>query len=426
MPTIRLNARAIDALTPTPRKQVDYFDAQIRGLSLRISPSGTKTWILIYRAQTATGAKLRRLSLGRYPALSLADARAEAMQRQAEIMKDGADPAKEKRKVGQVLTVDNMAAVYLNKHARINKRSWRKDEAILSQDILPVIGRLSPREVERAHIEQILDRVAARGTTTQQNRVFEIVRGVFNWATGLYVDVPPTFGMKKRIRETPRERNLSSSELRAIWECIEADKTGKNGRPAIITEPVAIALRLLLVTGQRVSEVSQAEKAEFDLKDGVWTIPGARAKNGRSHRVPLSPLAKALIERACLLSLDSDFLFPSTVRTKRGEAGEAPITPTSLNYALRKATRSVRLTNVRPHDFREAAATGMMFLGVPEPHVGAVLNHVRANVTARHYARHSFEREKRQALEMWARHLETLIQMSQLDSDNTVVSQALS
>ncbi|MGI9485158.1 MAG: integrase arm-type DNA-binding domain-containing protein, partial [Geminicoccaceae bacterium] len=179
-------------------KQIDYFDSHTRGLSLRISPSGTKTWMLIYRAQTAAGPKLRRLSLGRYPALSLADARAEATRRQAGIMRDGTDPAAEKKKVDQVITVLDMAEVYLAKHARINKRSWRKDEAILQQDILPIIGKLSPREVERAHIEKILDRVAARGTTTQQNRVFEIVRGLFNWATGLYVDVPPTFRMKKR------------------------------------------------------------------------------------------------------------------------------------------------------------------------------------------------------------------------------------
>ena len=413
---MRLNARAIDALAPTEGKQVDYFDAQTRGLSLRVSPSGTKTWMLMYRAQTATGPKLRRLSLGRYPALSLADARAEATQRQAAIMKDGADPALEKKKINQVLTVGDMASVYLDKHARINKRSWRKDEAILSQDILPVIGKLAPREVERAHIEQILDRVAARGTTTQQNRVFEIARGVFNWATGLYVDVPPTFGMKKRIKEMPRERNLSSSELKALWECIEADKTGKNGRPAIITEPISIALRLLLVTGQRVSEVSQAEKAEFDLQEKVWTIPASRAKNGRSHRVPLSPLAGELLGQAWQLSLGSDFLFPSSVKTKRGEAGEAPITPTSLNHALRNATRCIGLVNVRPHDFREAAATGMMFLGVPETHVSAVLNHVRATVTARHYARHSFEREKREALKIWARHLETLIPNARHDA----------
>jgi integrase len=135
------------------------------------------------------------------------------------------------------------------------------------------------------------------------------------------------------------------------------------------------------------SEVSQAEKAEFDHTDDIWTIPGVRAKNGRSHRVPLSPPAKALVERAWLLSLDSDFLFPSPVSTKKGDPGEAAITLTSLNYALRKATRSVDLTDVR-----------------------------RATVPARHYPRHSFEREKREALEMWARHLETLIPCGRLGS----------
>lgn len=409
MPTIRLNARAIDALTPMAGKQIDYFDSHTRGLSLRISPSGTKTWMLIYRAQTAVGPKLRRLSLGRYPTLSLADARAEATGRQAGIMRDGADPAAEKKKVDQAITVLDMAEVYLAKHARINKRSWRKDEAILEQDILPIIGKLSPREVERPHIEKILDRVAARGTTTQQNRVFEIVRGLFNWATGLYVDVPPTFRMKKRIKEQPRERNLSSNELRSIWESIEANQIGKNGKPAILTEPVSIALRLLLVTGQRVSEVSQAAKDEVDLSEMVWTIPGHRAKNGRSHRVPLSSLAARLAGRAWELSGNSSFLFPSPVRTMRGESGEAPIGSTSLNYALRKALRRVGIIDVRPHDFRESVATGMMFLGVPEAHVGAVLNHVRPTVTARHYARHSFEREKRQALEIWAKHLEVVV-----------------
>ena len=365
-----------------------------------MSPKGTRNWVLFYRAQTANGRKLRRLTLGRFPALSLADARVEAHRHQSEVAKDGADPAADKRRQSQVITVADMAQVYLDKHARVNKRSWRKDEAILEQDVLPVIGRPHPKEVERAHIETILDRVAARGATTQQNRVFEIVRGLFNWGTGLYVDVPPTFGMKKRVKEQPRERNLTNHEVRTIWHGLTVARRGLNGRAAIISEPVAIALKLLLVTGQRSSEVSQATKAEFDLDGQTWTIPGDRAKNGRSHRVPLSNLAVGLVQRAVEPSGRGPCLFPSPVRTKRGAAGTCPIGNTAPNHALDKVLAEAGLHDIRPHDFREFVATGMMGLSIPEQHVGAVLNHARTSITAKHYARHAFEAEKRAALDM--------------------------
>ena len=208
--------------------------------------------------------------------------------------------------------------------------------------------------------------------------------------------------MKKRIKEKSRERCLTPKEITKIWKALETPEIGKSGRRLYTTEPVAIILKLLLLTAQRSSEVSQAKVQEFDLNNEVWTIPAERVKNGRSHRVPLSKLAAGLVKQAIGLNGGSEFLFPSPTTTPKRRAGEAPVIPTACNNALSKILENENLENITPHDFRETAATGMMVLGIPEQHVAAVLNHARTSVTAKHYARHSFEKEKRIALNAWA------------------------
>ena len=409
MPTIKMTTRTLESIKPVSGKQIDYFDANTSGLHLRVSPKGTKTWAYFYRAQTRNGSKQRRFTLGRFPALSLADARIQAFEQYRNIQVNGADPAFEKAKVVQIVTMNDMAAAYILRHAKPNKKSWKEDERNLRKNVLPVIGKLHPRDVQRQHIETILDRIADRGATTMQNRVFALLSGMFNWGVGVYIDVPPTYGMKKRIKEKSRERCLTPEEITKIWKALETAEIGKSGRRLYASEPVGIILKLLLVTAQRSSEVSQARVSEFDLKNKVWMIPAERVKNGRSHRVPLSNLAISLVQRAIELSDGSDFLFPSPTTTPKRRAGETAVIPTACNNALRKIVEKENLENITPHDFRETVATGMMLLGLPEQHVAAVLNHTRSSVTAKHYARHSFENEKRAALTAWADHLSELL-----------------
>lgn len=409
MPTMRMTARSLEALKPIPSKQIDYFDASTPGLHLRVSPKGTKTWAYFYRVQTLNGRKQRRFKIGRFPALSLADARDSAREHYRAIQTESADPVTDRQRELQIVTMVDMADAYINKHSMPNKRSWKEDERILKKDVLPLIGSLHPKEVERHHIEIILDKIALRGAKVMQNRVFALLSSMFNWAVGTYVDVPPTFGMKKRIKETPRERCLSSDEIKAIWTTLTVEKMGKSGRRLYVSEPVSLILKLLLVTAQRSSEVSQSKVAEFDLSNQIWTIPAARSKNGRSHRVPLTGVSVELVKRAVILSGESDYLFPSSKAAIHEGKGCRPVIPTAANNALRKIVESLELENITPHDFRETAATGMMFLGVPEQHVGAVLNHTKTSVTARHYARHKYEAEKRAALMKWSNHLLEII-----------------
>lgn len=131
--------------------------------------------------------------------------------------------------------------------------------------------------------------------------------------------------------------------------------------------------------------------------------------------MPLSDFAIEVVKRAISLSGESEYLFPSFPMIKRDGNSDRPVIPTAANTALRKIIDNSGFENITPHDFRETAAEGMMFLGVPEPHVGAVLNHTNTTVTPRHYARLQYEKEKRVALVRWSNHLETLIKQSPLE-----------
>ena len=140
-------------------------------------------------------------------------------------------------------------------------------------------------------------------------------------------------------------------------------------------------------------------------------MPADRTKNGRLHRLPLTPCVWSYVDKAISLSGDSFWLFPSPVISRDGTpAGMKPIGPTSLNHALSKISKSCGLTDLRPHDFRELMATQMASQGVSELHIDTILNHVRGTVIARHYNRYMYEKEKLEAFQIWEKRLEQIIQ----------------
>jgi integrase len=146
--------------------------------------------------------------------------------------------------------------------------------------------------------------------------------------------------------------------------------------------------------------------AEFDLNDEkVWTIPPERSKNNRAHRVPLSPLALSIVQTAMDLTGDSPWLFPS-------RTGAEHITPHAVSHAMRNARLgdqpSIALDNITPHDLRRTAASFITSLGVNRVTVAKILNHADGSVTAV-YDRHSYDPEKRHALDAWAARLQEII-----------------
>jgi integrase len=180
-----------------------------------------------------------------------------------------------------------------------------------------------------------------------------------------------------------RERVLTEEEIKALWRAAEK-----------LRAPYGAAVRLLLLTGARLNEVTGARRDELSSDNSLWTIPGSRTKNHRPHPVPLPPLARSLVPNG-----DGAFLF----------GGDRPVTSWSWAKAELDATSGV--TDWRLHDLRRTAATGMAELGVAPHIVEAVLNHVSGHKSgvAGIYNRALYTEEKKAALERWAAHVEGLV-----------------
>src|SRR5215216_4391758 len=280
-------------------ERTDYWDTNVRRLGLRVSPSGHKSWILMYRRE-ADGAK-RRFKLGEYPIVSLAKARADALGALGQVEK-GSDPAGAKQDAKGEPTVEALAKLYIERYAKANRRSWQEDERRIDQNIVPAIGNYKAHLVTSADLIKLHETITERGAPVEANRNIELVRRVYSWAVG-----------KRKVQHNPaerlelnpersRDRVLSEDEIKVFWNGLDG---------LAIEKSTKLVLRLALVTGQRLDEIAGASLKELDFKRAVWTIPGERTKNGITHAVPLSSLAQSLLREAKKDVLPEGYLFPS-------------------------------------------------------------------------------------------------------------------
>ena len=388
---MKLTDRTIRALKPK-RDRYEVWEDNGKGFGLRISPRERKSWIFLYRFD----GKARRMTLGEYPEVTLADAHAKHAHAR-KLLEQGIDPgdadqaAKAERR--QAPTVAHLATEYLEKHAKPNKRSWREDERILNKDVLVQWGRRKARDIKKRDVVILLDVVLERGAPIAANRTLAVIRKMFSFAVGRDIlDASPCVAIAAPAPENRRDRVLTEREIHTFWTTLDE---------ARMTEPMRLALRLQLATAQRKGEVTIAEWSEFDLGNKVWTIPAAKSKNKLTHRVPLSPLALQILKQLKRISGDSRWLFPSP-------HGDKPVIATVIDHAVRKNREVFGIASFTPHDLRRTAASHMTSVGISRLVVSKILNHVESGVTAV-YDRHSYDIEKRHALEMWARKLNTIV-----------------
>src|SRR5215470_9214387 len=197
-------ARWIAAVKPSTQKQVDYFDTKPPALGLRLAPSGRKTWFIMYRS----GGRLRRLTLGTYPALSLAEAREEALSARHTVAKGG-DPATDKQRLSAAPTVEEIATQYVGLYAKIHKKSWREDARLLAKEVLPRWGARKASAISRREVLALLDQIVERGAPILANRCLALLRRLYNWAISReLVDRNPCFQIKAPSPEPQRDRVL--------------------------------------------------------------------------------------------------------------------------------------------------------------------------------------------------------------------------
>ena len=392
MPSARFTARWIQSLRPPEHGQVDYFDTRGigkgRSFGLRVSYGGKKSWFVMYRKD----GKLRRLTIGDYSEYGLKEARDKADGDITAII-EGRDPAAEKQAEKTAETVSELADAYIEKYAKRRKKSWQRDKEILDRDVVPAWGDRKVKDIKRVDVIDLLEAIADRGAGILANRTLAVIRKMYNWGIEReIVENNPCYLVKRPAKENRRERVLTDGEIKKFWKNIKSTNS---------TEPTQIVSKLILVTAQRKGEIINASKTEFDLKGKWWTIPGGRTKNGLSHHVPLSPLAIDLVKHAIKLSGDSKFLFPSPREDK-------PILASAVDMAVRRNRDKFKIDHFTPHDLRRTAASHMTSMGITRLVVSKILNHAESGITAI-YDRHSYDQEKRSAIDSWARKLQTII-----------------
>jgi integrase len=354
--------------------QTDYFDENVSGLALRVSGRGVKTWTLHF----GPASKRVRMTLGRYPSTSLANARALALDAKASIA-DGRDP----RGGSHGMTVGHLVESYVEKHTS-TLRSAVEVKRRLYRNIVPVIGNVKLAEFHRRDATRVIDQIAKRNAPTEASRSFEDLRAMLRWAVSRGdLDHSPIEGMRKPPGSKPRERVLSDDEVRTLW----------NGLPEALarSEQCQRIIKLCLVTGQRVGEIAGMTKTELDLKQRVWRLPGARTKNGHPHSVPLSPLAIELIGLG---------------------VPEGTLPGAAVARLISNAQERFGIAQWSAHDLRRTALTGMAKLGIAPIVLGHIANHrttTKAGMTLSVYVQHAYEKEKREALELWADRLQGII-----------------
>jgi integrase len=336
------------------KPQTDYFDQTVPGLALRVTSGGTKAWTFLY------GTPRRRLTLGRYPAMSLVGARTAAIE------------VREGRTAGSVAA---LAEIYIK--TSNGKRSAPDIERRLRKDILPVIGHIPLRELHRRDVTRVID--AKSSAPIAGRRAFEDIRAMVKWAVSRGdLDHNPIDGMKGPPISKPRTRVLSDDEIRMLWSRLDR-----------LSDGVGQVIKLCLVTAQRVGEVAGLTTKEIDLPKAVWNIPALRTKNGHPHSVPLSRFALEIIA------------------SMRNGVSRAHISSTIYEMQDR-----IGIAHWTAHDLRRTALTKMAELGVAPIVLGHIANHrttTKAGITLGVYVQHAYEREKRGALELWANRLEGII-----------------
>lgn len=361
----------------TNRSRCVLWDDDVRGLGLRIQPSGRKGWILAYRV----AGRKRIIALGAYGILTLEEARKRARREMGRVC-EGKDPMQERIEARSACTTfGDFAKGYLERHAKVRKASWKDDERRINAFLLPAWGRrrldmISSADVVRLHQEigfpttrtkTPTGRAARTARPYEANRVARLVGKMFSVAISLgYLpeDAPNPARKVEMFEEQERDRFVTPEELPRLLKAIRAEPNPW----------IRGAILLQLLTGGRKMEILSARWEDVDWQRGELRIPNT--KNRKIHHIPLSTEAIAIL-RDLPREEGNPHVFP-------GQRAGAHLVSIDKNWrAIRKAAG---LDDVRQHDLRRTCGSYLAAGGASLPVIGKVLNHQSASTT-RIYAR---------------------------------------
>ncbi len=341
--------------------------------------------------------------LGRYPDLSLKDARELARQNRARIQL-GVDVAAEKRAERQkALEQTDVSALALAWYERHIAKTYKHPEVVLrviGRHIDPVIGKLAIAATRPAHIDKVLTRVTDAGAPTVANDVLRYLFRMFHFAVKRrWTEVNPVAGFEISDAggtESSRQRWLNRDELAALAKAMH--ETERFGR---VNE---LSVWLLLALCVRKMELLSAKWEEFDLARGVWSLHPSRTKKGQPIDIPLAPQVLTWLAEVKVFACGSEYLFPARrrVHMKNGVPRKnrfGHVSPDTLTVALRTLPLG-DMEHFTVHDMRRTARTHMAALGVDRFVAERALNHKVRDVEGV-YNQYDYFEERKKALGRW-------------------------
>jgi integrase len=391
MATVQFTDILLRKFKPPPTGRAEIYDGRIPGFGLRVTACGTKTFFVVGRH----GKAFRRVSLGRYPTLTLENARRKANDALRSLA-DGTDPQQSKR-IERTRNADlfpAVVAVFFELHCdRQNRASTAAEtQRLLTGNFMTPWATRRVSEITKTDVLNVIDGIMARGAPSAARHAFAAIRKFFNWcAERGYIEQSPCLTLKPPAKHNSRDRVLNDQELGAIV-------TAAAGQGW----PFGAIVQLLALTAQRRGEVVGMRWEEIDTRAKLWSIPGSRTKNNRPHVVPLTATALAIIAKLPRLNT-SPFVFPARGYTDRPYSG--------YSKGKRELDATANLHDWTLHDLRRTAATGMAKAAVPPHVVERLLNHVSGTFggVAGVYNRFGYLDEMRAALTVWEQHVLTLL-----------------
>lgn len=369
---MRLTDLQIRKLKAPERGQKTYFDDALPGFGVRISQGGTRSFVVMY------GRQRRLRTVGRYPAMSLADARIEAKRTQAEV----SDPPLAAGNMPPAISFNLARQEFLADCDRRNKASTAGEYRRLLLKHFSFEKNLT--ELSRTEIVEVLDELVK--APSEQRHAFVALRTMLNWCHKRgYLESSPM--PHQTMRSEPSTRTLTDDELATVWH-----------RAVDIGYPYGRIIQLLILTGQRRGEIAGLRRSW--IKDDQISYPPGFAKNKREHVVPLGPMALELIASTpdC-----GELLFPAR--------GREDVPFSGWSKSKRTFDQAIDVADYTLHDLRRTFSSTMARLGTPIHVTEKLLNHVSGTISgvAAIYNRHSYWNEMCAAVSRYEAHLKRLI-----------------
>jgi integrase len=389
----KLTEKTLAGLKLEPgKKDRLVFDAACPGLGVRITSRGTRAF-LVQWTDPAIKRKVRE-PLGIWGSITLEQAREAARAKLGAVAKGIDVKAQRERRRAEAereraevaLTFNALLEEWRTLHLRKRRPRYAKEaERALRHAFPHLLGRPAAR-ITRAEAVNTLDRLAEAGKAAMAGRTLAYARACFRWAEKRgKVPGNPFERLPIPTGATERERVLTDAELGAIWRGADA-----------LGHPFAPFVKLLILTLQRREEVAAIRWSELSRELTVWSIPGARMKNGKAHDVHLAPAARDLLQAIPRLD-GSDFVFTTTGRT--------PIS--GISKAKARLDSVSTISDWRLHDLRRTGVSRLAAMGFDSIVADKVLAHKPAKLrgVASVYQRHEFLHEREAALHAWATHV---------------------